>query len=188
MGGHGPAGDTAAESAEDHRQCVDAKSQVRPWNAPSECCRWAWVTWKVSPTTTVGTSATTLLAALNVLDGSVITLWRPRHRKFLSFLNHLNHLDRNIPAALAVHLIADNHATQTSTHQSLADAPSARSPSLHAGLCQLAQPGRALVRAGDATGGPARLVPQRARIGATDRPICHAPQPSPPPVRLDCYR
>lgn len=53
---------------------------------------------------------TTLFAALNVLDGSVITQCKPRHRhqEFLSFLNHLNH---SVPAALAVHLIADNYAT-----------------------------------------------------------------------------
>ena len=53
---------------------------------------------------------TTLFAALNVLDGSVITQCKPRHRhqEFLSFLNHL---DRNVPAGLAIHLIADNYAT-----------------------------------------------------------------------------
>jgi len=53
---------------------------------------------------------TTLFAALNVLDGSVITQCKPRHRhqEFLSFLNHL---DRNVPADLEVHLIADNYAT-----------------------------------------------------------------------------
>src|SRR5262250_795978 len=53
---------------------------------------------------------TTLFAALNVLDGSVISQCRPRHRpqEFLSFLNHL---DRNIPDDLTVHLIADNYAT-----------------------------------------------------------------------------
>jgi len=53
---------------------------------------------------------TTLFAALNVLDGSVITQCKPRHRhqEFLSFLNHL---DRNVPAALDIHLIADNYAT-----------------------------------------------------------------------------
>ncbi len=53
---------------------------------------------------------TTLFAALNVLDGSVITQCKARHRhqEFLSFLNHL---DRNVPAGLAVHLIADNYAT-----------------------------------------------------------------------------
>src|ERR1700692_279600 len=52
----------------------------------------------------------TLFAALNVLDGSVITQCKPRHRhqEFLSFLNHLDH---NVPAQLEVHLIADNYAT-----------------------------------------------------------------------------
>jgi transposase len=53
---------------------------------------------------------TTLFAALNVLAGHVITQCKPRHRhqEFLAFLNHL---DRNIPAGLEVHLIADNYAT-----------------------------------------------------------------------------
>jgi transposase len=53
---------------------------------------------------------TTLFAALNVLDGSVISQCRPRHRhqEFLSFLNHL---ERQVPDDLAVHLIADNYAT-----------------------------------------------------------------------------
>jgi transposase len=53
---------------------------------------------------------TTLFAALNVLDGSVISQCRPRHRhqEFLSFLNHL---ERQVPDNLAVHLIADNYAT-----------------------------------------------------------------------------
>jgi transposase len=53
---------------------------------------------------------TTLFAALNVLDGAVITQCKPRHRhqEFLAFLNHV---DRSVPAALEVHLIADNYAT-----------------------------------------------------------------------------
>ena len=53
---------------------------------------------------------TTLFAALNVLDGSVTTQCKPRHRhqEFLSFLNHL---DRNVPGELEVHLVADNYAT-----------------------------------------------------------------------------
>jgi putative transposase len=53
---------------------------------------------------------TTLFAALNALDGSVISQCKPRHRhqEFLAFLNHL---DRNIPAVLAVYLIAGNYTT-----------------------------------------------------------------------------
>ena len=53
---------------------------------------------------------TTLFAALNVLDGSVISQCRPRHRH-QEFLGFLNHLDHQVPAELAVHLIADNYAT-----------------------------------------------------------------------------
>ena len=53
---------------------------------------------------------TTLFAALNVLDGAVITQCKPRHRhqEFLAFLNHLDH---SVPADLEVHLIVDNYAT-----------------------------------------------------------------------------
>jgi hypothetical protein len=49
-------------------------------------------------------------AVLDIVDGGVISQCKPRHRhqEFLSFLNHL---DRNVPAALEVHLIADNYAT-----------------------------------------------------------------------------
>jgi transposase len=45
-----------------------------------------------------------------VFDGSVISQCKPRHRhqEFIGFLNHLNH---QVPAELAVHLIADNYAT-----------------------------------------------------------------------------
>jgi putative transposase len=53
---------------------------------------------------------TTLFAALDVLDGKVITQCKPRHRhqEFLAFLNHL---DRNVPSELEIHLIADNYGT-----------------------------------------------------------------------------
>ena len=53
---------------------------------------------------------TTLFAALNLLDGSVIAQCKRRHRhqEFSSFLNHLDH---NIPTGLDVHLIADNYGT-----------------------------------------------------------------------------
>src|SRR6202041_1685989 len=57
-----------------------------------------------------GHGTTTLFAALNVLDGSVISQCKPRHRH-QEFIGFLNHLDHQVPAALAVHLIADNYAT-----------------------------------------------------------------------------
>jgi putative transposase len=53
---------------------------------------------------------TTLLAALNVLNGAVLTRCKPRHRhqEYLSFLREI---ERAVPAELDIHCIADNDAT-----------------------------------------------------------------------------
>ena len=53
---------------------------------------------------------TTLFAALNMLDGSVIgtCMARHRHREFLRFLKFI---DQKTPAGLDLHLIVDNYAT-----------------------------------------------------------------------------
>ena len=53
---------------------------------------------------------TTLFAALNVLDGTVIgqCMQRHRHQEFLRFLNRL---ERDIPAGRLVHVILDNYGS-----------------------------------------------------------------------------
>jgi len=53
---------------------------------------------------------TTLFAALNVLDGTVIgaCMKRHRHQEFLRFMRRV---DRDTPAALDVHFIVDNYST-----------------------------------------------------------------------------
>jgi len=53
---------------------------------------------------------TTLFAALNVLNGAVLTRCKPRHRhqEYLSFLREI---ERAVPAELDIHCIADNYAT-----------------------------------------------------------------------------
>jgi transposase len=52
---------------------------------------------------------TTLFAALNVLDGTVIgqNMQRHRHQEFIRFLNAIN---AQVPAGKAVHVILDNYA------------------------------------------------------------------------------
>ena len=52
---------------------------------------------------------TTLFAALNVLDGSVIgrCMQRHRHQEFIRFLNTV---EAEVPAGKAVHVILDNYA------------------------------------------------------------------------------
>ena len=53
---------------------------------------------------------TTLFAALNVLDGTVIgrNMQRRRHQEFIRFLNGV---EAAVPAAKAVHAVVDNYAT-----------------------------------------------------------------------------
>lgn len=55
---------------------------------------------------------TTLFAALNVLDGTVIgeCMARHRHQEFLKFLRKI---DRDTPGDLDLHLVIDNYATHT---------------------------------------------------------------------------
>ena len=53
---------------------------------------------------------TTLFAALNVLDGKVISLCQERHRH-TEWLKFLKKIDRETPKDKTLHLIADNYAT-----------------------------------------------------------------------------
>ena len=52
---------------------------------------------------------TTLFAALNVLDGTVIgrNMQRHRHQEFIRFLNLI---ETRVPAGKAIHVILDNYA------------------------------------------------------------------------------
>jgi len=52
---------------------------------------------------------TTLFAALNVLDGTVLgkNMQRHRHQEFIRFLNQI---ERSVPAGKIIHAIADNYA------------------------------------------------------------------------------
>ena len=53
---------------------------------------------------------TTLFAALNTLDGSVISRCEPRHRH-IEWLNFLRQIERETPKDKSLHLICDNYST-----------------------------------------------------------------------------
>lgn len=53
---------------------------------------------------------TTLFAALNVLNGAVLTDCKPRHRH-QEFLGFLREIDKAVPADLDIHCIVDNYST-----------------------------------------------------------------------------
>ena len=89
---------------------------------------------------------TTLFAALNILDGTVIgrCMQRHRHQEFIRFLNAI---ERDIPAGKLVHAIVDNYATHKHPKVGLG---SARHPrwtfQLHAHILLMAQRRRGLLR------------------------------------------
>ncbi len=92
--------------------CVDEKSQIQALDRtqpglPMKKGRAGTMTHDYKRNGT-----TTLFAALNVLDGTVIgqCLARHRHQEFLRFLRRLH---REFPPNLALHLIVDNYGTHT---------------------------------------------------------------------------
>jgi hypothetical protein len=69
---------------------------------------------------------TTLFAALNTLDGTVISMCEPRHRRE-EWLKSLRLIDRKTPRRLTLHLIVDNYGTHT--HPARPGSPSIRGSS-----------------------------------------------------------
>jgi len=90
--------------------CCDEKSQVQALDRtqpglPMKKGRAATMTHDYKRNGT-----TTLFAALNVLDGKVISQCQQRHRH-IEWLKFLKQIDRDTPKDKALHLIADNYAT-----------------------------------------------------------------------------
>ena len=90
--------------------CCDEKSQVQALDRtqpglPMKKGRAATMTHDYKRNGT-----TTLFAALNVLDGQVISQCQQRHRH-VEWLKFLRQIDRETPKDKALHLIADNYAT-----------------------------------------------------------------------------
>ena len=90
--------------------CCDEKSQVQALDRtqpglPMKKGRAATMTHDYKRNGT-----TTLFAALNVLDGQVISQCQERHRH-IEWLKFLRQIDRETPKDKALHLIADNYAT-----------------------------------------------------------------------------
>ena len=92
--------------------CVDEKSQVQALDRtqpglPMKKGRCGTMTHDYKRHGT-----TSLFAALNVLDGTVIGTCYPRHRN-VEFLKFLRQIDRETPQELALHLILDNYGTHS---------------------------------------------------------------------------
>jgi transposase len=90
--------------------CVDEKSQVQALDRtqpglPMKKGRCGTMTHDYKRNGT-----TCLFAALNVLEGKVISSCYPRHRN-IEFLKFLRQIDREVNSGLAIHIILDNYGT-----------------------------------------------------------------------------
>lgn len=90
--------------------CVDEKSQIQALDRtqpglPMKKGRCGTITHDYKRNGT-----TTLFAALNVLDGTVIGECMPRHRH-QEYLQFLRKLDRETPGGIDLHVIVDNYGT-----------------------------------------------------------------------------
>jgi transposase len=90
--------------------CVDEKSQIQALERTQPILPLGWGYAEGVTHDYFRHGTVTLFAALDIVTGGVISQCKPRHRhqEFLSFLKHL---DGNTPAAMELHLIADNYAT-----------------------------------------------------------------------------
>ena len=90
--------------------CVDEKSQIQALNRtqPTLPLGLGYVQGYTHDYIRHGT--TTLFAALDIATGRVIAQCKKRHRH-QDFLAFLRLIDREVPAALDIHLVVDNYAT-----------------------------------------------------------------------------
>jgi transposase len=92
--------------------CVDEKSQIQALDRtqPALPLRSGFAETRTHDYVRHGT--TTLFAALNVLEGTVIGSCKPRHRhqEFLEFMEEVEH---KVPRRREIHLILDNYGTHT---------------------------------------------------------------------------
>jgi len=90
--------------------CVDEKSQIQALDRtqPALPLRTGHVETRTHDYVRHGT--TTLFAALNVLEGTVIGSCKPRHRHE-EFLEFMAEVDRKVPRRREIHIILDNYGT-----------------------------------------------------------------------------
>jgi transposase len=129
---------------------------------------------------------TTLFAALDVASGMVIGECKPRHRA-TEFLEFLKKIDRETPAHLDLHLIADNYATHKTpaVKRWLKRHPRFH---LHFTPTSSSQSRRTAVRRDHPPAHPARYVHKRTGAYRSDRTLDCATQRQSQALHLDQNR
>ena len=89
--------------------CVDEKTQVQAINRSQPILPMTPGTIERRTHDYVRHGTTTLFAAFNVADGTVISQTERRHRS-TEFKRFLTRIDKTVPAGLDIHLVIDNYA------------------------------------------------------------------------------
>ena len=131
---------------------------------------------------------TTLFAALDVLEGTVISrcMQRHRHQEFIRFLNAV---ERAVPAGKVIHAILDNYAAHKHPKVIawLAPPPTLDLP-LHADLGFVAERRRDLLLRAHPPPDPTRQLPLDRRPPGRDQPLHRRAQPRSQALYLDQTR
>ena len=90
--------------------CVDEKSQIQALDRTQPALPMRSGLTETRTHDYVRHGTTTLFAALNVLEGTVIGSCKPRHRH-QEFLEFMEEVDRKVPKRLEIHLVLDNYGT-----------------------------------------------------------------------------
>ena len=126
--------------------CVDEKSQVQALARTSPVLLMMPGMPEKRTHDYVRHGVTSLFAAFNIADGTVISSIHRRHRA-VEFKKFLTKIDAEVPDHLDVHLVCDNYGThKTPPDQHLVGQASAFPHAFHADEFELDQPGRTLVR------------------------------------------
>ena len=127
---------------------------------------------------------TSLFAAFNIADGTVISELHRRHRA-IEFKKFLTAIDKAVPADLDIHLVCDNYATHNTPE---IRAWLERRPRFHVHFTDrliLDEPGRALVRPADRQADPPRRPHLRPGPGTRHQGLDHYMERQPPALHLD---
>ncbi len=95
--------------------CVNEKSQIQALERSQPCLRLNHEFPETQTHDYKRHGTTTLFAALNMLDGTVIGDCMPRHRH-LEFIRFLKRIDKETPSELDLHLIVDNYCTHQNSN------------------------------------------------------------------------
>jgi transposase len=127
---------------------------------------------------------TSLFAAFNIADGTVISELHRQHRAS-EFKKFLTAIDKAVPAELDVHLVCDNYGTHKTPAIKTWLAKQAVPHALHADRVLLDQPGRAVVRVPDRPADPTRRPQIRSGTGEGRPDLDQTVERRPQALRVD---